>query len=284
MTRARLRLLHLASLLLQPADREAVLGDLTESGATLFEAVSGILGLALRRQIGLWRNWQPWLALIGVAGVAGSFLSYSVFGLDLGIGEQIRTYVKYGVRYEMGVSGAQDVTSLAILVAAVCFWSWTSGFVLGSLSGRAAWLTGIFFYLAVCTSWYFRHLLFDQIRYSSGGYRAPIPLLLLSLIAPFTFVRICVLVCAVWGAIVGVRKHVLGSRRAVEMGVTGIVLIVLLLWTGGWYEAAKPGLSNGVWQPVSWTTRILPLLVMSWPVAYLVAESYKSRLGGGQQR
>lgn len=271
MTGLRSRLLQWAARAIEPNDRAAFMGDLTESGAGLLESLSSIAGLVLRRQVGLWHCWQPWLALVGIAGVTAFFLSRSVFFLDAGLEVQLRTYLHHGVRYEMGVSAAQDLFSLVIQFLAILFWAWTSGFLLTYLSGRSAWLTGIFFYVVVCTSWYAHHLLFDQIRQASGGYRAPVPLLLVLLLTAFTPAKAGVLLAAVWGGIVALRKHAQSSMMRIVLAATAAGLIFLLLWSGNWYEEVKPALSNGAWQPEPWADRLLPIVAMSWPAAYLAA-------------
>jgi len=74
----------IVSRLLEPDEREAVRGDLTESGARGGQALRDVLGLVVRRQAALWSDWRPWLT----------------------------------------------------------GWSWTSGFVLGSLSRRTLWVYG----------------------------------------------------------------------------------------------------------------------------------------------
>ncbi len=50
--------------LLGPAEREAVLGDLAERGASTLETVRELLGLIARRQSAMWGHWRPWTALV----------------------------------------------------------------------------------------------------------------------------------------------------------------------------------------------------------------------------
>ena len=61
--REAMKLVDLASRLLEPAEGEVVQGDLAESGESSWQALAGILGLVLRRQINLWRSWRPWCVL-----------------------------------------------------------------------------------------------------------------------------------------------------------------------------------------------------------------------------
>jgi hypothetical protein len=39
-----------------------------------------VLGLVVRRQLGLWKDWHPWLALIGIGGGVGIPLSHIFLG------------------------------------------------------------------------------------------------------------------------------------------------------------------------------------------------------------
>src|SRR5580658_1334728 len=66
-------LLERVSCILEPAEREAVLGDLKEAGEGPWQTLVEIVGLVLRRQAGHWKDWRPWVAAIGVS-VPTSFL------------------------------------------------------------------------------------------------------------------------------------------------------------------------------------------------------------------
>lgn len=55
MSRAPWPLVELAARLLERQEREAVLGDLTESGDNTSQAIFGVLGLAARRNAELWK-------------------------------------------------------------------------------------------------------------------------------------------------------------------------------------------------------------------------------------
>jgi hypothetical protein len=70
-------LLQAAARLLERHERDAVLGDLTETGASAWQGLSGVLGLVIRREIALWYDWRPWIAAFGVA-LPGSFLLMGV--------------------------------------------------------------------------------------------------------------------------------------------------------------------------------------------------------------
>lgn len=54
---------ELFSRMLNPEEREYVRGDLEESGATAGQALRGVLGLTLRREIALWTQRRAWLTV-----------------------------------------------------------------------------------------------------------------------------------------------------------------------------------------------------------------------------
>src|SRR5262249_43945824 len=70
------RLVDVVSRLLEPDEREAVCGDLTESGASGGQALVELLGLVARRQASQWAHVAPWLACIGIAVPMGALLSH----------------------------------------------------------------------------------------------------------------------------------------------------------------------------------------------------------------
>src|SRR4051794_16231543 len=121
-------LAEMATILLAPEDRDAVLGDLAEAGARGLSALCSVLGLVVRQQVELWRAWQPWIA--GSVAFAGSLLLLSVsFGLSVDS--------RHSLRGERGYSG---VLCGALLMLS---WAWTSGFMVGSLSKKTRWVSGI---------------------------------------------------------------------------------------------------------------------------------------------
>src|SRR4051794_7312342 len=53
-----------AGLLQDPAERQAVLGDLQERDVTGGRALFELWGLIVRREMGLWATWRPWTAMV----------------------------------------------------------------------------------------------------------------------------------------------------------------------------------------------------------------------------
>lgn len=75
MTRICWWLVNIVSRLLEPDERDAVRGDFAESSETGGRALRDVLGLVVRRQVTLWKDWRPWLALAGLVGPLGMLLS-----------------------------------------------------------------------------------------------------------------------------------------------------------------------------------------------------------------
>src|SRR5262245_47725571 len=69
-------LVDLLSALLEPDERNAVLGDLTESRASGSRALWDVLGLVCRRQLTLWAGFRPWLAVVAIILPLGMLLSH----------------------------------------------------------------------------------------------------------------------------------------------------------------------------------------------------------------
>lgn len=121
-------LAEMATFFLAPKDRDAVLGDLVETGAGGWSALGSVLGLVVRQRMEVWRAWQPWVA--SSVAFAGSLLLLSVsFGLSV----DSRHFLH-------GERGFGCVFCEALLMLS---WAWTSGFVVGALSGKTRWVSGI---------------------------------------------------------------------------------------------------------------------------------------------
>ena len=75
MTQACWHLVEILSRMLNSDERQAVRGDLQESGETSIHALWDVLGLVVRRQAVMWNDWRPWLALIALIGPVSVLLS-----------------------------------------------------------------------------------------------------------------------------------------------------------------------------------------------------------------
>jgi hypothetical protein len=265
-------LLSFLSRALEPPERDVVLGDLTESGAGFGPAIHDLLGLILRRQVGLWASWRPWLALFGVCGLAGLSLSRVVHRLNVDLH-------KHAVGYATSLTAGQEVAFFLCMASALLVWSWTCGFVLGSLSRRAVWLTWSVFYFVVLDSAWARFVLAGNIILRNPRtHESPLDSLhgtlglLMAATLPLTIASALFLFPALSGAFVGVRSRTLALPHTYLIGSVNVALAILTTWATGWFDPAH--LPAG-WPGVPWPVRLLPFLFVSWPAAYLLVIAYR---------
>jgi hypothetical protein len=267
MTRICWRLVDIVSRMLEPYDRDAVRGDFAESGEPCGRALRGVVSLIIRRQLALWKDWRPWLALVGLVGIAAVLLSEIALRLDVAVSQQMRTYLVYGVPYETGLTIGQDIVYMGCLAVALLAWSWTSGFVLGSLSGRAIWLTGALFYLVVLDSFVARLFISNRLILHDP----PTPFtVVVGWVLPFSFARILFTFAAIWGVNRGLRLRTLGFRTTALLTIGIIILAALVARTSRWHETAQEIWSRGLWRGGP-PTRLLPLALLSWPAGFILA-------------
>jgi hypothetical protein len=130
-------LLNMTARLLAREDREVVLGDLMEAGASAGQGVLEVLGLVARREAALWFDWRPWLAAFGLA-LPGTLL---LQGASFSIGCNYQRLAGNAVIGACAPTAQDGVLLLLCHVLLLSLWSWTSGFVVGSLSRRTLWVS-----------------------------------------------------------------------------------------------------------------------------------------------
>ncbi len=157
---------RLAACALEAVEREVVLGDLAERGSSGAHALFDVFGLVVRRQLLIWTNWRPWFALLAIAGISGYCLNGMLAALSIGIFEQVEAWLRYGVPYNTGVTSFRDDVIRMTCLAVAIFWlTAVNASILRRLSGRAAWLTGLLFYLVAVDSFAVRNLLSGAVVY-----------------------------------------------------------------------------------------------------------------------
>jgi hypothetical protein len=244
------------SRVLEADERDAVLGDFAESEVTGGEALRDLLGLVVRRQAILWKDWHPWLALVGIVCLVDWRLS--LFSLRLGnnLAMQCLTCWRFGTRFEDGLTVSQDIVAYACQCLALIFWSWTAGFVLGSLSRRTIWVSAPI----ACLIWLL----------AGGVTRATFLLLLRGL--PLIAETALLLLPSIWGVRQGRRHGALEMRQTILLASAVATVTLLATWTGGWWQTALESWSGGaIHSRVLWQTRLASFAVVNWPVSYLVA-------------
>ncbi len=280
MTHMGWTLADLATQLLEAHERDAVRGDLAECGANGWRVLREVLGLVLRRQAGLWTEWQPWLALLGVVLPLGVLLSHAsrswADGMVLDISLYARlwdwSYLAYpGWRGEL----FRAVWSTALGAAALSVWSWTCGYMLASVSRRTVWVAVVAFalvvFLATIGTSTLARLRHDE--FSGHFYGVVLPRLF----------RTAFVMLPLLGGIHSRRNGVMKPAKLCVGAAVVITLTVLkapglensLVWGRGLYGDAGPDRTFGTSDDPrpSW-----PVVVMLWPTAYILATATSDRL------
>jgi hypothetical protein len=140
------RLVKLFAALLEQEEREAVLGDLTEAGASEIAALRDVLGLVARRQ---W-TWHTLLLLLPIGGLLGMAGRSTADGTAVYIWLYANNWdwalvENAGFRHDLAHYGGNVLFSFATLVC----WSCAAGFLVGATSRRNSAATGGFLCLIV---------------------------------------------------------------------------------------------------------------------------------------
>ena len=251
--------------LLDPAERDAVRGDLAESGVTGGRALREVLGLVARRQAGLWNDWQPWLALLGIAAPFGVLLSQFSSSLSGISAIYLWMYWDNGRVADLETPGvrrmlAGDLEGFALMALALIAWSWTSGFALGTLSRRTLWINASLFGLA----------LLAPLAYVPSGttlgrhtFNAPVFALgFYSVVWPRIGQFALVLLPAIWGVR---RAHRRGALRLPSALVWAVVVGTLT------------ELHPSIWAGSPVRPLLLLRVLLTWPAMYLVVTARRRR-------
>ncbi|HEY4988492.1 MAG TPA: hypothetical protein VII09_01725 [Opitutaceae bacterium] len=194
--------------LLERDEREAVLGDLAETGESAWRASLQLAGLVVRRQAALWRDWRPWIAAFGLSLPSSLLLMGFSVSFCLGCQRFFEAALSPGAS-----SASHGVALLAPRLIRLLAWSWTIGCVVGSLSRRTLWVSAA----ASCAPCLFcleRFRIESMSRFS-----------LLLFVLP-----------AIWGVRHGLRH---GSPR---MGTAlAIAVAVTVLMVPAWYAGGSSG-------------------------------------------
>ena len=200
-----------AARLLDRDERDAVLGDLSESGESSGRALLDILGLVIRRHAALWNDWRPWFAALIVALPATLLL----IGVSFYVSCTYQRLVHPMAFDERALTGHQGFLLLCQTML-LLLWSWACGFVVGSASRRTLWAS-VASSLSVCS--------FCLARFGE----APVPALCLLLFLP----------PAILGARQSLRIPQIRSVPAFTLATVVTVLMISLwsngsLWTPNW--------------------------------------------------
>ncbi len=272
-------LMDTLSRMLEPDEREAVCGDLTESGETGARALCGVIGLVVRRQTELWKDWRPWLALVGIVIPLGMLLSLVSKHTADGSAIYIWLYANNWdwaflgnavFRHDFPRIGAGVFMSYVTLIC----WSWTSGFVLGSLSRGAAQVNGATF----CLMLLFAELP-DAPRYLGNSLFLHRARDFENNAAVFALMFYRVMFPLIVQAFLVVLPSLCGMREGLRLAKLPPLLLTIV-WTAAIATLAAIAIQSWVWwrfpnaytRPASWNgwqMRLLQLVVY-WPIGLFI--------------
>lgn len=248
--------------LLDPDERDAVIGDIEELKVKPLRAIWELCGLIARRQASLWKTWRPWLAHLGIGGLIGVGLTLMAELLLGDVWRYLRTYRVYGVFYESGLTPSEVVIFWLSLALAIIFWSWIAGFAFTLISRKTAFCASIL----LCILW----LGWDSALLCFV-WKVQFGFLLLQLIP-----ALVVLIPAFLGGSRAFRHGALPNRQAVLLAAVTIGIVALVTWTSGWQQARIERWSEGAMHGgMPWYRRLLPYLLLSWPTAWIMASKSK---------
>jgi hypothetical protein len=269
------------SRLLEPDEREAVRGDLAESGETGGQALRGLLGLVVRRQAALWKHWRPWLALIGMVVPVGMLLTITSRATANGSAIYIWLYANNwdwsflenaGFRHDLAHFGAGVLMSYVTLMC----WSWTSGFVLGSLSRSSIAVNGALFCLVLLLAELPgapRYIGHSPLLYRAGDvdvHSVVFALAFYRVMFPLIVQAVLVLLPSLWGMRQGLRLVTLRPLLKTILWIAALAtLAAIAIPSHVWWRFNHVYLPLMAWD--GWQVRLLRLVVY-WPIAYVAAQ------------
>jgi hypothetical protein len=276
---------------LEHDEREAVLGDLAESRQTGPRALVDVSDVVIRRQARLWMTWRPWLILFGLILPLGMLLSVSSRQTSDRSAIYLWMYANNWDTALMQNPGfwrlfAGTAVSIFIAYLTLACWSWTGGFVLGSLSramssvNRLLLCLILFFGQVIGAPDYFaffRERAFGDLHlpdanaavFDVGFYRVVLPVIVQIVL---------VAIPALWGFRVAMGMGKL--RRLVRTGLWAAAIatlaVVLMPEIGFWLFLATGIFHTNIWTGIMSAVKYLQPLEF-WPVVFLIAHAIKQR-------
>jgi hypothetical protein len=132
-------LVELSSRLLGHEEREVVLGDLQETNESAGRAMLEVFGLVVRRQTALWRDPRPWLA----GSVVALPCSYLLMMASFSVTCTYQRLVNHKVYPWHSPTGHEGFPLLLCHILLLIAWSWSAGYLVGSVSRRTLWVSTV---------------------------------------------------------------------------------------------------------------------------------------------
>lgn len=273
---------------LEHDEREVILGDLEESRRTGPRALMDVLDVVIRRQGHLWMGWRPWIVLIVSILPLGMLLS--ILSRQTSDGSAIYLWM-YANNWDAVLTQnpgfwrlfAETAGSVFISYLTLACWSWTGGFVLGSLSRGMIALNSVL----LCAVLFFGEII-GAPRYSAfldgklfGGLHLPdvnAPVFEVSfyrVVLPVIVQIVLVAIPAIWGFRVGIAKFRRLVSRSLWAAAIATLALVLTPEIGLWFFLVTRVLHINAPARIWAGIRVLEYLrpIEFWPVVFLVAHA-----------
>jgi hypothetical protein len=220
--------------LLEPDERDAILGDLAEGKASPLRALFELSGLIIRRHSERWRDWRPWLAVVTIVVPVGATLSHVARWWADVDAIYAWAYVSNWTGAHLDSPGARTdlihhTTRFLLHCLTLAAWSWTAGTALGLIARRTLSVLGPLFCLTVV----FATLGTMTTARANAANAAIFSTLTYDVVFPWAL-RV-VLVMA--PAILGMRADLAGRSRRLTMA-TAVMVVALTAWNAGQLEAS----------------------------------------------
>ena len=142
--------------MLEPAEREAVCGDLAEVGEPAGRALREILSLVIRRRAACVGDWRPWLALACLTIPLAALVSLVARRTADGSAIYLWLYLNNWSWTDIQNAGFWRellgcTPGVLVSYVALACWSWTTGLLVGWSARRTLWLSGTVFFAVVLT-------------------------------------------------------------------------------------------------------------------------------------
>ena len=284
--------------MLESGERDAVRGDLAESGETGSHALRHVVGLVIRRQLSMWTDCRPWLTLLVFVVPLGLLLSIvsrrmaatsAVYIWMYANNLDPRLFEYRGFWYQF----ADTVAEIFKMYISLGCWSWTCGFVLGFASRGIIWVNGLLFSLMLAVgvllgaplyTAYYQHYLHLTIGFPIFAHQHYDPVNALTfyrVMFPLIVQVFLVLLPALWGMREGARavRLRLLLRAILWMAAIAALIALVIQNPDPWMFLKLYGLARIPWH--GWQGRLLQLFAY-WPLVFVLVISIRRRLQGGR--
>jgi hypothetical protein len=289
-------LVELSSGFLEGDEREAVLGDILESGDSGPRAFLGVLGLVVRRQVVVWMNWRPWAVLTAVILPLGFLLS--IISRETSDGSAIYIWM-YANNWDWALTKnagfwrllGETSMSLSLTYLTLGCWSWVAGFVLGFFSRGMervnGWLLCLILMLGELGAPRYFEYVFEYERRAFGlarlfdANRVVFDVAFYRVLFPLIVQVVLVAIPALWGmrASSGLKA---GGFVHFALGVAVVAtLLEMVTHEPAFWLLVGPRITviypqPAFWNPILHVRRLLEP-IQYWPVIFLLAHALRKR-------